>query len=81
MKVAVEQMLGIIREFVREREGTAPKIDAETALLREGVIDSFALVDLIAEIEKKLGVDLPMGTLIPEDFETTRVLCARLEQI
>jgi acyl carrier protein len=38
-------------------------------------------VELIAELEKQLGLQLPDGSLIPEDFETPQVLYDRLQEL
>lgn len=81
MKVELNRVLEIVRAFVASRDGGGRRIEADTRLLQEGIVDSFALVELIAELEQTLGVELPMGTLIPEDFESPRVLLGRLEQI
>lgn len=81
MKVSSDKVLEVVRTFVSGRGGDGARITMETRLLHDGHVDSFALVELIAELEQHLGVDLPMGTLIPEDFETPTVLCARLAEI
>ncbi|MCK6548439.1 acyl carrier protein [Myxococcota bacterium] len=81
MKIDHDKVLGVVRAFVSGRGGDGARITMETRLLHDGHVDSFALVELIAELEQQLGLDLPMGTLIPEDFETPKVLCARLTEI
>lgn len=82
MNVDEGTVLKIVREFVARKRGLpADAIRAETELLREGCVDSFQLVELIAELEKGLGAAIPEGMLIPEDFETPAVLVARLQEI
>jgi acyl carrier protein len=82
MNVSMDSLLGVIRDFVETKRGKpAGGIGAETALLRDGYLDSFALVELIAELEKRLSLDLPAGSLIPEDFETPQVLHDRLADL
>jgi acyl carrier protein len=82
MDVPIESILGVIRNFVETKRGKpAGSIGASTALLRDGYLDSFALVELIAELEKQLGIELPDGSLIPEDFETPQVLHDRLQEL
>ena len=82
MDVAVDKVLTVVREFIAHKQGAATRpIDADTPLLREGHIDSFGLVELIAELQSKLQIDIPDGALIPEDFESPRVLFDRLRDI
>jgi acyl carrier protein len=49
--------------------------------LRDGYLDSFALVELIADLEKHLNTPLEDGALIPEDFETPETLYNRLQEL
>jgi acyl carrier protein len=82
MDVPLEAILGVVRGFVETKRGKpAQAISAHTALLQDGYLDSFALVELIAELEKQLGIQLPDGSLIPEDFETPQVLYSRLQEL
>lgn len=82
MDVLLDNVLNVVRNFITDKRGAAARpIDADTPLLRDGHIDSFGLVELIAELQSKLGVTIPDGALIPEDFETPRVLFERLRDI
>ena len=82
MDVSHERVLEVIRQFVEHKKGVdAPAIGPDTLLLRDGYLDSFALVELIAELEKQLPATIPDSALIPEDFETPQTLCERLEQL
>jgi acyl carrier protein len=82
MNISHERVLEIIQQFVEHKKGVAVEpIAADTYLLRDGYLDSFALVELIAELERQLPATIPDGALIPEDFETPQTLCERLEQL
>jgi len=82
MNVSHQRVLEVVQQFVAHKQGSALRpITAETPLLRDGYLDSFALVELIAELERQLPATLPDGSLIPEDFETPRTLFERLEQL
>lgn len=82
MDVPMESILGVVRNFVEHKRGKpAQAIGPKTALLQDGYLDSFALVELIAELEKQLSISLPDGSLIPEDFETPEVLSNRLKEL
>ncbi|MBI3837589.1 MAG: acyl carrier protein [Planctomycetia bacterium] len=82
MDVTLDATLAVVRSFAERKRGkAATSIQAGTALLRDGYLDSFALVELIAELEKRLELSLPDGALIPEDFETPQVLFDRLREL
>ena len=42
----------------------------DDALVSSGLIDSLSVVQLIAALEKELGIHLPAATLQPDDFDT-----------
>ncbi|HEV3136704.1 MAG TPA: acyl carrier protein [Pirellulales bacterium] len=82
MDVTLDATLDVVRRFVERKRGkSASAIQGDTALLRDGHLDSFSLVELIAELEQQLEISLPDGSLIPEDFETPQVLYDRLREI
>jgi acyl carrier protein len=42
----------------------------DTDLIETGLLDSLALVSLLAEIEREFGFELPLESLDVEDFRT-----------
>lgn len=81
MATNLETTLTAVRAFINDNGGDASKVDAATRLLQDGHLDSFALVELIGELERLLSISLPDGSLIPEDFESVEVLHARLQAL
>jgi len=80
--LSLDAVLTTIRRFVTQRRGLeGDRIGQQSQLLQEGWLDSFALVELIMELEKSLGLSLPTGYLLPEDFETPEILHQRLVQL
>ena len=53
-----------------------PTIDFETeeALIDGGILDSFDIVTLVAEIDEAFGVQVPAEALIPENFNSARAV-------
>lgn len=43
---------------------------ADESLFESGMLDSFALTDLVAAIEKEFGLTIPDSDLSPRKFET-----------
>jgi acyl carrier protein len=67
LNVSLEDVVRVVRGFVQQRKGSlANSLTAESALLRDGYTDSFGLIELIGRLEKELSIDLPDGSLIPE---------------
>ena len=59
-----------IREIVMRysKNGEAP--DREDSLFEAGVLDSFALPDMVSAIEQEFGVTIPDSDLNPRKFAT-----------
>jgi acyl carrier protein len=55
----------------RAAEGAGvPAPDADTLLFEAGILDSFALVELVALLEDACGVSVPDADLRPENFRS-----------
>ena len=82
MNCELDQLVKIVGAFVAKTRGvSAGSVHAGSKLFQEGFVDSFSLVELTAELEAALGVSIPDGTLIPEDFETPQAVFERLCQV
>ena len=67
-----------ITRLIREVLGVeVPSPD--TDLVDSGLIDSLALVSLLAEIEREFGFELPLETLDVEDFRTVATAAKYVE--
>ena len=80
MKVEIEKVLAVVADFITESRGDCPSLERSTRLLQDGLVDSFGLVELTARLEQALGIAIPAGALIPEDFETPGSLVDRLNE-
>lgn len=59
-----------------------PGLDRRTPLLEWGVIDSFALTDVLAFVEEEFELVVPPSEMTPEnlrDLETIGALLARID--
>jgi acyl carrier protein len=52
---------------------------ADESLFESGLLDSFALTDLVAAIEKEFGLTIPDSDLSPRKFETLERIEAYLD--
>jgi acyl carrier protein len=67
-----------ITRLIRESLGLdVPSPD--TDLIESGLLDSLALVSLLAEIEREFGFELPLDTLEVDDFRTVETAASYVE--
>lgn len=64
-------------------EGIKPgvSIDENTRLLDEKIIDSMAMISLVAELTDEFDVDISATDVIPENFETVGAIKALIERL
>lgn len=72
----MEQLIRILSEL-------NPDIDyeAEEALIDSGILDSFDIVTLVAEIDDAFGVEIPAEALTPENFNSAKSLFALIRRL
>lgn len=60
-----------------------PTVDfeQEEALIDGGILDSFDIVSIVAEIDDIFGVEIPAEALTPENFNSARALYALIRQL
>jgi len=70
-------------EIMEILTGLHPDVDFETEehLIDEGVLDSFDIVTLIAEIRDRFDVTIPAEQIVPENFNSAKALHALIEKL
>jgi len=65
-------------EILKILQTLDPDIDftTHTALIDEGVLDSFSIISIIASIADAFGVTVPPEEIIPENFNSAAALFA-----
>ena len=60
-----------------------PDIDFETeaTLIDGGMLDSFDIVTLVAEIDDAYDVQIPAEALIPENFNSAKAIFALIQRL
>ncbi len=53
--------------------------DAEESLFESGLLDSFALPDLVSALEKEFGISIPDSDLNPRKFESVARITEYIE--
>lgn len=71
----MEQLLEILEELV---PGEA--LEGREGLVTDGILDSFTILNLISEISYEIGVDIPVGDVVPENFDSVDAIWAVIEK-
>jgi len=60
-----------------------PEVDFETCetLIEEGILDSFDIVTIIAEVNEEFDVVIPAEEIVPENFNSAKALYALIERL
>jgi acyl carrier protein len=65
-----ERIMGIVRKV--SNNSTLP--DPEASLFDSGFLDSFALPDLVSDLEREFGIKIPDSDLNPRKFESIALI-------
>ena len=55
--------------------------ETEDALIDGGMLDSFDIVTLVAEIDDAFCIEIPSEALIPENFNSAKAILALIQQL
>lgn len=55
--------------------------ETEDTLIDGGLLDSFDIVTLVAEIDDAFGIEIPAEVLIPENFNSAKAIFALIKQL
>ena len=72
----MEQLLEILQEM-------HPDVDfeTETALVTGGILDSFSIVNLVAELNDTYDIEITASDLVVENFNSAAAILALVERL
>lgn len=70
-----ERILAIVRKA--SNQAAAP--DPDESLFDSGYLDSFALPDMVSELEREFGIKIPDSDLHPRKFESMTKIQSYIE--
>jgi acyl carrier protein len=53
----------------------------QTALIDDGILDSFSVITLIAELSEEFDVEIPADKIVPENFNSAEAMLALIEEL
>ena len=73
----------MMEELLEVLSALKPEIDfeRETELIDDGLLESFDVITLIAEIEDQFGIEVPAEEIMPENFNSAKDMWRLLEQL
>jgi len=74
-----EAMIQYLKEKVLHKPGLA--VDVDTALVSSGIVDSFALVEALFELERITKLRIPAAKVAPSDMDTVRKMFETAERL
>lgn len=72
-----------MNELMEVLENLRPDVDFEneTALVTGGVLDSFDIVGLVAELNDTFDIEIGPSDLVPENFNSAAAIWALVEKL
>ncbi len=72
----MEQLLEILEDI-------QPDADYETCetLIDDGILDSFAILSIVSELQDEFGITITPADIIPENFNSAKALYAMVERL
>jgi acyl carrier protein len=73
----------MMEELMELLEALKPEIDFETEkeLIDDGLLESFDMITLIAEIEDQFGVEIPAEEIVPENFNSAEEIWSLITRV
>lgn len=70
-------------ELMEILEELRPDVDFEneTALIDDGVLDSFDIVALVGELNDAFDIEIKPNNLVPENFNSAEAMMALIERL
>jgi acyl carrier protein len=72
-----------IHKLIDILSGLHPDTDftSHTALIDDGVLDSFDIVTIVADVDDVYGVSIPAEEILPENFNSAQALFALIQRL
>ena len=70
-----------ISEYIRKEIANGREVSKDESLLAAGILDSLAVVKLVAYVEDEFDVEIPDSDFDPDNFESVATITELIERI
>lgn len=77
----IDDVCEVVSKAIIRRHGGTDPIDADTQMLLTGMLDSLTLVNIVADLERRLGRKLPDDMVVARNFRTPTSLHTALNAV
>lgn len=72
-----------MEEVLEVLKGIRPDVDfeKETALIDDGILDSFDIVSIVGELSDTFDIEIPAEEIDPANFNTLSAIAAMVERL
>lgn len=79
----MNQLAGVMIEFLKRRilRNPSMSLDIDTPLVSSGLVDSFALIDILLELERITDRQIPAGSVSPVELDTVQKMLELAERL
>lgn len=79
---SVEDLCTLISSRISWGRGEDPSsLEADTPLLERGLVDSLAIMEIVAALDKEAGITLPDTEIVAANFRSPKALWAAIENL
>ena len=73
----------MVEQFMEILEELRPDVDFENEkqLITDGILDSFDIVSLVGELNDAFDIEIQVGNLVPDNFNSTEGMIALIEKL
>ncbi len=72
----MEKLMEILEDIQPDAE-----FDTCETLIDDGVLDSFAILSIVSELQDEFGITITPADIIPENFNSAKALWAMVERL
>ena len=73
----------VMEKLMEILEDIQPDADFDTCetLIDDGVLDSFAILSIVSDLQDEFGITITPADIIPENFNSAKALWAMVERL
>ena len=73
--------LALVTAWLADLPTSPNPLPADTALIEQGILDSIEILNLVAFLEERFDIALPIESFVPENFATPNAIATLIARI